>query len=453
MVCLRTLDLQYLHRESCLVTYYIDTMRRYLILFLLGITQLIYFESFQKIFFSSISYVREEKQLYYQNCMRQIHNGFLKNASVFYSKGMIFPYALKVINDKQYVFTITPTYTNKKQYFFHCNENVADVFYEIQYVTIFECQNKTKENKEKMNFVVQSNEKSPTSNVSYSFNLNELLNCWFSEKKYLDELKSKKKIKTAAIAVYKGRTRRAYEWAVYHNLIGFDHIFFYVNQEWGNQENFKGNFITWTPFSANVAGLGGMSWDVFRIAGMTDIFWKARYLEIEWLFNADIDEYIWFNSTMDKKIKPIQSYLSQFNNSFNKQGIHLNSIPYGSNASIRYEAKQPPSQFFNKSIFNFVYREKGNVCNLRWQRMKMIAYIKSKQLHGLSTHGCHRGYRHGCQLLRANPNSLRINHYKNPEYGVFNTLKNVRTLNELTEDSDLRDRYSLLIEEIVFSIN
>lgn len=424
------------------------TMRTCLILTFLVTLQYIYISSLQNINDYSFSPNKGVWGKQYIRCMNEIHNGYLRNASHLYENDMFFPYALKVIDGKKYVFTITPTSTDKRQYSFRCNENLAGTIYEIQYVTIFECYNTTTTTVDELNFSVHSTE---NSNVSYSFNLDVLLNCWHHEKKFLEELKSSKNIESAAIAVYKGRSKRALEWAVYHNLIGFDHIFLYVNQPWANEEDFKENFITWIPFSTNIGRVGGMSWDVFRIAGMTDIFWKARYLQIKWLLNADIDEYVWYNTSFDINKKPIQTYLDQFNNNFTKQGIHLNSIPYGSNASIRYEAKQTPSQFYNKSIFNFVHREKGNISNLRWQRMKMIAYIKSKKLHGLSTHGCHKGYKRECQVLRPKPDSLRINHYKNPEYGVFNTFQNVRNLNELTKDTDLRDRYSSKIEEIVFS--
>lgn len=74
------------------------------------------------------------------------------------------------------------------------------------------------------------------------------------------------------------------------------------------------------------------------MAGMTDIFWKAKYLQIKWLLNADIDEYLWLNSTIEND-KPIQSYLSNFDNNFTRHGIHLNSIPYGLNVSINYKTK------------------------------------------------------------------------------------------------------------------
>ena len=203
--------------------------------------------------------------------MKKIHNSFLNNAKTLYYNGKIFPYALKVISGEQYVFTVTPTFTKKKNFVFYCNENLADVFYETQYITIFKCQNTTIPNEEKISFYVNGIQNSLASNVSYSFNLNELLKCWHSEKEYLDELKSTKNIKYAAVAVYNGRTKRAFEWAVYHNLIGFDHIFIYVNQAWENNEDLGENFITWIPFSANI-GNGRNLWEVFRMAGMTDAF-------------------------------------------------------------------------------------------------------------------------------------------------------------------------------------
>ena len=33
---------------------------------------------------------------------------------------------------------------------------------------------------------------------------------------------------------------------------------------------------------------------------------QAKYLQIKWLLNADIDEYLWLNSTMDNYEKPIE---------------------------------------------------------------------------------------------------------------------------------------------------
>lgn len=373
----------------------------------------------------------------------------MKNAKKLYYNGTIFPYAFKVINGIQYIFTITPTFTDKRNYMFQCNENQAKLFYEAQYITIFECQNTTRTNKEKLGFHVNGNQNSLATNVSYSFNLNELINCWHFEKEYLDELKSRKNIKYAAIAVFKGRTKRALEWAVYHNMIGFDHIFLYVNQAW--EENYLGeNFITWIPFSTSL-GKGGNLWEVFRMAGMTDIFWKAKYLQIDWLLNADTDEYLWLNSTMDIYEKPIESYLRQLDNNFTRQGIQLNSIPFGHNVS-KHDKKNTFLHFHNKSLMNFIYREKGNVCSHAWKRVKMIAFIKSKELHGLSHHGCTRGPKpkHGCRPIKANANVARINHYKKPEHGVFDRKAGVRTQNEIMKDTDLRDRYAFRIEKVVF---
>lgn len=40
---------------------------------------------------------------------------------------------------------------------FQCNENQAKLFYEAQYITIFECQNTTRTNKEKLGFHVNGN--------------------------------------------------------------------------------------------------------------------------------------------------------------------------------------------------------------------------------------------------------------------------------------------------------
>lgn len=387
-------------------------------------------------------------------CMVDIHeSGFLKNiTSIYVGNNQVVPFSVKVRENSIYVFAVVPIdlEAKKEAVSFDCNSLPAHPIlhtkvYATNHVSIFQCGENLMVNKGD-NLIFTVNEMKE-SNVSYSYDVTNHLDCQYQENMFLDAFRNERNITNGVIAVFNGNENRerALEWATYHNLVGFDHIFLYFNEPWNNgMDEYKRDYITWVPFAAKVNN-GGLSWEIFRIAGMTDMFWNARFLGMKWLLNIDIDEYFWFDSEYDNSTDPVKSYLGAFQNS-SKVGIHLNSISYGANRSIEYDQHVPRE---NCTILDYVFRQKIDVRRVQWDRLKMIANIQSDQLQGLTHHGCHEGFRNKvCPTYRELPSIARINHYKKPEYGVFNkTKETIQGLDQIENDFSLFNRYKLKLEQ------
>ena len=82
-----------------------------------------------------------------------------------------------------------------------------------------------------------------------------------------------------------GERKEALEWAIYHhNMIGFDHIWIFVNNH-GITEKIYRHFVTFIPYStkvqdfwakANISVYGIPPFDVFRVAYQNDVLWRAK---------------------------------------------------------------------------------------------------------------------------------------------------------------------------------
>ena len=279
--------------------------------------------------------------------------------------------------------------------------------------------------------------------VSYDLSMHD--ECERKDIEYMAHLDSPKIGITAA---FKGNRKKAAEWAAYHHLIGFDHIWLYVNDDWDDGKDLlERDYITWIPYNFHVESNGENKrhhftpWEFFRIASMNDALWRAKRMGLDWLSFIDIDEYIHIppahnpdnngNSTI-----LISNYLS--NKTISQcMSIEMTSAPFGSDKNTKHEGEPD-------LVIDYAYRKEIDINDKKRDRVKLI--VNTHDVTSINIHfvGGDTGIRK-CRLLKLKGDETRVNHYKNPEKGVFPNKKNT----PLVRDTTLIDKYrSLVIKEL-----
>ena len=104
------------------------------------------------------------------------------------------------------------------------------------------------------------------------------------ERKDIQHSNSHHDIKIGLTATVKGNRTKALEWAAYHHLIGFDHIWIYINEDWNNATKIvHRDYITWIPYKFNIVDTPHYDkpraftpFEIFRIASQNDALWRAK---------------------------------------------------------------------------------------------------------------------------------------------------------------------------------
>ena len=101
--------------------------------------------------------------------------------------------------------------------------------------------------------------------------------------------------KRGITACFAGEREEALEWAIYHHMIGFDHVWIYqyVNEQWKDGKDLSSlDFVTFIPYStkvqdfwakANISAYGIPPFDVFRVAFQNDALWRAKRMRLDWM--------------------------------------------------------------------------------------------------------------------------------------------------------------------------
>jgi hypothetical protein len=260
--------------------------------------------------------------------------------------------------------------------------------------------------------------------------------------------------KIGVTATFKGSRRKATEWAAYHHILGADHIWLYVNEDWNDGKDLpQRDYITWIPYNFHVVSSAEKKhyapWEFFRVASMNDALWRAKRMDLDWLAVIDIDEYIYIpfdqkqrgnehgNGTGTSLPRSLSSYLANQNN-MGCSAIEMASVPFGSNLSIDNDGEQ-------ELLMDYVYRRKFNTNSTKRHRVKLIVDVKDVTSINIHYVGGDNGTRK-CRYFHSKVEDIRLNHYKNPDKGVFNEEK-VDT--ELEIDRSLMDGYhSLVMDEL-----
>ena len=165
------------------------------------------------------------------------------------------------------------------------------------------------------------------------YKLNKFLECeqndiaWFAETR---NRAGTRPIKTGITTSFSGGREEALEWAVYCHLIGFDHVWIYVNELWEDGNDFPQSVdvLTFIPYNIKASNFKGnvhayMSIpfsEVFCSASQNDALWRACRMGLEWMAFPDLDELVVLgNSALHSNMRftststtcsPLKSYLA-----------------------------------------------------------------------------------------------------------------------------------------------
>jgi len=274
--------------------------------------------------------------------------------------------------------------------------------------------------------------------------------------------------KKGAHAVFMGDRQKAFEWAAYYHLIGFDHIWIYVNEDWNNGKGLvHKDYITWIPFNFKKIWLSNYnrteiskgSKETFRIAGQNDGLWRAKRMRMDWFTAMDVDEYIHinhsntkntFNSSLEafgkglsaSNIDTLPKLLDTFQERIGEKyaGIRMNSIFFGSGPTTNHTK--------NNLEIDYDWRQKGNPGVFHFERWKLLLNVTCNNY--VAIHSQHTDKScSGNTLWSSNANDLRFNHYKAPSNGVYwKFLKKVHSPDNVERDTSMVDEYreKILIE-------
>ena len=283
------------------------------------------------------------------------------------------------------------------------------------------------------------------------------------ERKDIEHFSNSKNVKIGITATVKGNRTKALEWAAYHHIIGVDHIWIYINEDWNNATDIvHRDYITWIPYNFNIQytheynkARAFTPHEVFRIASQNDALWRAKRMGLEWIAPFDFDEYIdityptmvndlpydhsFGSAVRESDIDTLPKFLKKFQNThFVKYpkfvGIQMKSVPLGRHGKDRAAGKETELTIDN------VWRLKGAINTFRAPRCKLILNVTiTTSIYNLHYLG---GASTGDNWVwRAPAKEIRVNHYKNPQKGVFNNR------NSFTNEADDVELHTSFMEK------
>jgi hypothetical protein len=300
------------------------------------------------------------------------------------------------------------------------------------------------------------NKGNETTTVEY--NLNKFLECEQKDIALFGDTRNNtgsRSIKTGITTSFAGDRQEALEWAVYHHLVGFDHVWIYVNEPWEDGKDIPSlDFVTFIPFNNrvqdfmyrknNTIGVFNLPvTEVFRVASQNDALWRAKRLGLDWMAFPDLDELVVVGkSTYSNHLSsgPLKTYLANFKATHGDKyyGLLLRSVPYGKN--IENETRP-------ELLIDYTWRQDRNLTtDIFRARRKVIVDVHKVNTVNIHYHG------HGRLFIPESPEELCINHYKKKDAGVYNTFNGWLSGRAIIEDTRLRDEYRHRIVERLASI-
>jgi len=324
--------------------------------------------------------------------------------------------------------------------------------------------------------------------VEYTYNITKIDQC---EREDIRQHEGRGLRPTIGIhAVFIGDRHKALEWAAYHHLIGFDHVWLYVNDDWNHGKDLvHRDYITWIPYHYQLSAYhyqrprGHDPKEVFRAAGQVDGLWRAKRMGLDWISFMDVDEYIRLDSPVLSSsssgtsndtfaaslqafgpgvsvsdIETLPKYLTVFKEKMGEKYLALrtNSIFFGRGPEEKPTTPTTDNNIKNSTTtdnnncqqlskpldIDYVWRQHGDVGKHELTRYKMIVDVSCAlmvYIHYLKGSACP-----GKGIWNPNAKDLRHNHYKQAQRGVYGTAPD-----KVERDTSMVDRYrEQLINEV-----
>lgn len=255
-----------------------------------------------------------------------------------------------------------------------------------------------------------------------------------------------KEIKVGITTTFSGVREKLLEWITYHSIIGFDHIWIYINEPWLNGTGLPLEMpgVTFIPYDNKIQNhwkdfkrkgkVRTSTFDTWRGNTQVDALWRAKRMDMDWMAFVDLDEFVVCLNhasvipNVKEFLKPFQETYGQFS------GVLLKSIPFGRNMELPHPGNK---------MLNYTWRPKSDP-EAMTNRNKLIVDVKEVDavfIHYVKS-GKHRCYKCGLGIPLFQPSykDISVIHYKWAENGVFNTRTGVITATkDLVEDTKFRD--------------
>jgi len=295
---------------------------------------------------------------------------------------------------------------------------------------------------------VDTIEKTQQSHFDFFYSLKEPLECDRLEEQEMSEVHDEKKI--GACLRFKGEHDRALvpQWIEYHRLLGVEHFWVYVNEEWNLSGLFNRSYITYMPFDLNWKDNNHSSYfphhfndykpKLSQEPAQWSCVFNARKYDYDWVITTDTDEYVRVpkltNKTSGVITSPLQSYLRKFDPRI-YSSLVMNSIPFGRNEWL--EKPDFPSDPF---LIDYVWRRNLNFSEYPIYRYKQI--YNPQHVWSIGVHYCFLSEGKHNVPLKAE-DGLFIQHYKLAHKGVYKKHEKIMIKSELDllKDTTLRDMY------------
>jgi hypothetical protein len=433
----------------------------------------------------------------FTQCMLQLEQYLDPLILTWYESSLPMPFAVKIIKDAFYVFLNLNsmnqwqfTYWRKNggtRYF--CNDIEGGIATEVTKKSpatlIVQCPSgelldpSRAEDDELRTFSIvpwrddtcinhEDGDKCAYSNITMvTYNMSLFVQCerqdiqWHATKRFVQPSPPRplsKNIKAGITTTFAGSRKRVFEWATYHHILGFDHIWIYINDEWDKGEDLQvmsRDYITWIPWNYNTRHYNKTLerkycafHEIFRPPSQNDALWRARRLGFDWMAFTDLDEFLVIGNSssggggnMERNHAPLKEYLEQtydkMQNHEMYDAIMLRSVPFGGNHVQQQEEDV-------ELILDYTWRLNANLTEWWASRNKLLVRVPR-----VSTVNIHYIGNPNGKLYEPPATEIRVNHYKQPELGVFNGRKawytTANNKDEIVQDTKLRDEYRDLV--------
>jgi Glycosyltransferase family 92 len=202
--------------------------------------------------------------------------------------------------------------------------------------------------------------------------------------------------------------RRMIEWVEYHRMIGVDHFFIYYMGNYSSDEGFlMPNFpyLTYLPYNLmDESNFFDLTKSFrFQKTQQMDAIYRARGLGYSWMLMLDIDEYIQFGNMSLKLPEYLTDCLQIHRKTGNPNigGISIQSTSFGA-------AHGEPR--FPDLMIDHIWKRQTMFVGERQKSIVRPNHVDYYAIHGVTS---------GDFEVHAEPNIIRIAHYRRPELGVF----------------------------------
>jgi hypothetical protein len=231
----------------------------------------------------------------------------------------------------------------------------------------------------------------------------------------------------------------------YHRLIGVEHFWFYVNEEFDISDLPVAPYLTYVPYRfvweehknySRQVGKDGIErpWNLeyngdnfWQVEAMQQCLYRLKRYGLEWLMTNDIDEYLWLNETESMGVNKsigntsiLQEFLLKYETDDpNIGGLAVEGWSFGANEN--------EIGILRELQIDYIYR----VNEVSGGRRKIIYRVPTAKR--ISVHWLFEGG----YLLELPISTIRWNHYREPHTGVYGRKNNFW----LVCDSSLPDAY------------